>query len=627
MTRTRQLFAEFKSIFVTEDLLQENERHANIVTATTLFNIFLILLLTYVLVYLDFFKLNLETTGKICGLASLLLFLPSCICFILHGNGKWLKQVMFICITFMLALADAMLKYNVSFVMVIPVILASRYYNRAFTVGVAILTVIFFGCAVTYGARNGIQDLNTYNLIIPEHTVIEVDGRLRDALENVEVNEKQRLYNIYIHFFLPKLFIYFIIAFACVQISRSGKNMIDKQKEITQKSARIETELNLANSIQKNMLPSIFPPFPEHKEIDIYAYMTPAKEVGGDFYDMFLIDEDHLGLVIADVSGKGIPAALFMMIAKTIIKNIALVQKNVDEVFNRVNSILCEGNKVDLFLTSWFGVVNLKTGHVEFVNAGHNPPLVYSSETNKYDYLKVEPNLVLASMDNIKYIKHETNIKPGDKIFLYTDGVVESINNKNEQYSEKRLLDYLNNHIELNAQETIEGLKDDLNNFIGHVEQFDDITMLEFGYKQIKEIVTEKTLEAKLDNLSEAQKFVSEEMEKLKCSTNNIRQMDLVVEEIFVNIAKYAYEGKRGDCKISVSLDANNFLKIVFEDSGIEFNPLDREDPDIDVSLEERTIGGLGIFLSKEVVDDIDYRYENNKNILTITKKVSIKED
>ena len=262
--------------------------------------------------------------------------------------------------------------------------------------------------------------------------------------------------------------------------------MIERQKELSEEGAKIESELNIANAIQKNMLPSIFPAFPEHKEIDIYAEMTPAKQVGGDFYNMFLIDENHLAMVIADVSGKGVPAALIMMITNTLIKNTALNGYSVDEVYYRVNNLLCEKNALNHFVTSWFGIFDLRTGKLEFVNAGHNPPLLYTKKNKKFEYLKTKPNLILAAMEDTKYQKHELTLEPGDKLFLYTDGVTEATSDKDELYGEQRLKDYLNNHIVQDIETTIKGVKEDIDNFIGTAEQFDDITMLEFLFKEKK---------------------------------------------------------------------------------------------------------------------------------------------
>ena len=486
MSTVIRFFKEFKSIFVSEDILKENEEHANIVTATTMFNLYLICLITWVLTYFNVFKLGTELMNLVVLRATILLLIPAIICLVLKGKKKWLKHLLFTCFVIMLAIADSILKYNVTLVMVLPLVLAARYYNKKFTIVVAFLTTIIFIISTYMSVNLGQQDINSYNLIIPEGTTITINSTLRDAITQIDVDETQRLKNIFIHFLIPKLFVFSIIVFACVQVSQSGKNMIEKQKELSEEGARIESELNIANAIQKNMLPSIFPAFPERKEIDIYANMTPAKEVGGDFYDMFLIDENHLAINVADVSGKGVPAALIMMITKTLIKNTTLNGYDVDEVCNRVNNTLCEKNDLNHFVTSWFGIFDLRTGKLEFVNAGHNPPLIYTKKDNRFEYLKTKPNLIIAAMEGTKYTKHEVILEPGDKIFLYTDGVTEATNENKELYGDERLQDYLNSHIDQDVETTIKGIKEDIDNFVGKAEQFDDITMLELLFKEKK---------------------------------------------------------------------------------------------------------------------------------------------
>ena len=479
MESLKKMFVEFKSIFVSEDLLKENEQHANIVTASTMLNIFWIALLTWILTYFNVFKIGITMMNAIMARCMLLLVIPATICYLIKGKGKWMKHLLFICFTIFLSMADAMLKYNVTLIMVLPVILAARYYNKRFTIGVSVITTLVFIISALESVNMGQQDLNTYNLIIPKGTTITINTTLRDAVTQINVDESERLKNIFIHFFIPKILVFNIVAFACSQISQSGRKMIEKQHEITKKGARIETELNLANAIQKNMLPSIFPPFPEHPEIDIYASMIPAKEVGGDFYDMFLIDDDHLAICMADVSGKGIPASLFMMISKILIKNVSSINVEVDKALTKVNNMLCDGNKIGLFVTCWFGILDLRNGHLEFVNAGHNPPLLYSSKLGRFEYLRTKPNMVLAGMENISYRKNEIMLEPGDKIFLYTDGVVEATNIENELYGEDRLKNFLNKNLDLNVEDTINKVKKDIDKFVGKAEQFDDITMLD----------------------------------------------------------------------------------------------------------------------------------------------------
>jgi len=617
----KKMFKEFKSIFVSEDLLKENEQHANIVTAATMLNVFWLCIIVWILTYSEVFKIGMEMMNSMIIRAFILLAIPACICYLKRGNGKLIKHVLFICFTIMMGMADALLKYNVTLAMVLPIILSARYYNKNFTLGIATLTTIVFCTSAFMSVNVGQQDLNSYNLIIPQNTQIVVDGTLRDAIIEIKVDETQRLKNIFIHLFLPKFFLFNIVAFACMQIARSGKKMVERQKEITEKGKRIETELNIASLIQKNMLPSIFPPFPEHKEIDLYASMTPAKEIGGDFYDMFLIDDNHLAICIADVSGKGVPASLVMMISKILIKNVTLIDAEVDTALTRVNKMLCDGNKTDMFVTCWFGILDLRDGKLEFANAGHNPPLIYSNKKNSFEYLRSKPNMVLAGFDTTSYMKHETYIEPGDKVFLYTDGVVEATNEENKLYGEKRLQDFLNEHSSLGSEETIKTLKKDIDKFVGKAEQFDDITMLELIYKARKDDnIVQKEFKAEVKELSNVQSFVETELSKHNIANEIINHINLAVEEIFVNIANYAYKDKNGNCLLTIQNDEDKIIKLVFEDNGIPFNPLERPDPDITKSVDEREIGGLGIFITKKLMDDIEYKYEDNKNILIITK-------
>ena len=580
----RQL-AEFKSIFITEDILKENEKHANIVTATTMFHLFLVVVIGWILSRLHI--ANTETINMTYAVINCFIGLcvPAIICFILKGERVWLKYLLLGSFIISLVTIDNKMTYTTAFLMVIPVILSARYYKKQFTILVSLITLIAF---ILFSFVSGVDYLKNYQSII------------------------------------SAFLLYYIVAFASVQISQSGKNMIEKQKEITEKGARIETELNLANTIQKSMLPSIFPPFPEHKEIDIYASMIPAKEVGGDFYDMFLIDDNHLAICVADVSGKGVPASLVMMITKILIKNVTKIDYEVDKAFTRVNNMLCDGNTTGIFITSWFGIIDLKNGKVEYVNAGHNPPLIYSKKKNEFTYLKTKPNLVLAGLDNIKYAKHELTIEPGDKIFLYTDGVTESTNVNNELYGEERLLSFLNSHTKLNVEETIKAVKEDIDEFVDVAPQFDDITMLELVYNGKKDCNYTKEKEFKADKkeLDKVRDFVTNELEKQNCDSKTLNNINLAIEEVFVNIASYSYKEENGTCLLKINYDGNKTFKFIFEDSGIKFNPLDEKDPDISLKVDERDVGGLGIFLTKKTMDKVDYKYENNKNILTLSKNI-----
>ena len=252
--------------------------------------------------------------------------------------------------------------------------------------------------------------------------------------------------------------------------------------QITAEKERIGAELNVATQIQADMLPRIFPAFPDRKEFDIYATMDPAKEVGGDFYDFFLVDDDHLAVVIADVSGKGVPAALFMVIAKTLIKNHAQNKDAPGDVFTQTNAQLCEGNDAGLFVTAWMGVLEISTGHFIYVNAGHNPPLLKHAG-GSYEWLKSRPGFVLAGMDGVRYRENTMELAPGDRLFLYTDGVTEATNGAQELFGEERLQKALDAAGDLPVDQLLPKIKGEIDAFVGEAPQFDDITMLGLEYK------------------------------------------------------------------------------------------------------------------------------------------------
>jgi len=269
------------------------------------------------------------------------------------------------------------------------------------------------------------------------------------------------------------------------------KNYINNLEKVTKDKEKIKAELSVATTIQESMLPCVFPAFPNVKEFDIYATMDPAKEVGGDFYDFFMLDEENLAFVISDVSGKGVPGALFMVIAKTLIKDRAMTGGSVSPsaVFERVNNRLCENNGAGMFLTSFMGVLNLRTGKLTFANAGHNMPLVYRKDKDSYEWLKTKPKFVLAGFPNLKYKDEETLLNKGDKIYLYTDGVTEALNPNSELYSDQRLFDELNNQNakNLNPKDTLVYMAKSIEKFVNGAEQSDDITMLMIEVKEVKE--------------------------------------------------------------------------------------------------------------------------------------------
>ena len=398
-------------------------------------------------------------------------------------------------------------------------------------------------------------------------------------------------------------------------MAASLKNYIKNLADVTAEKERIGAELNIATQIQSDMLPKIVPPFMNNKAFDICATMHPAKEVGGDFYDFFMIDDDHLALVMADVSGKGVPAALFMVIAKTLIKNRSMMGGTPGEILADVNNQLCEGNESDLFVTVWLGILELSTGKIKAANAGHEFPAVRRSG-GKYELMTGKHSPAVATFEGLKFAETEICLEHLDTLYLYTDGVAEATNINDELYGTDKMIEELNKTIGEPANEVLSIMNKSVMDFTGEAPQFDDITMLclQFFGK-----VHELTVEAKTEKLDEVIAFIDEYLEKWGCSMKFITQIELAVEEIFVNIASYAYKDKEGMATISIRHMGKD-VEIMFSDNGTPYNPLEKEDPDMTLSVEDKPIGGMGIYIVKKSMNSVNYEYIGDNNVLKIRK-------
>jgi sigma-B regulation protein RsbU (phosphoserine phosphatase) len=411
-----------------------------------------------------------------------------------------------------------------------------------------------------------------------------------------------------------------LLARAFNKMTSDLKKSIEESARERAEKERIGAELNVAASIQASMLPCIFPPFPERTEFDLYASMLPAKEVGGDFYDFYFVDKDNLAVVIADVSGKGVPAALFMVITKTLIKNCSFC-RSPKNVLESVNKKLCESNEADMFVTVFMGFYNIPSGKFVYVNAGHNPPLT-RKHGGGYDFLETEPGYVLGWMENAQYKEREITIEPGDVLYLYTDGVTEAMNGKDELFGEQRLVAALNANRDCPPGELLAAVKREVDNFADGTEQADDITMLALKVNSTAgDTVKKLEIQASLENLNKALDFINTELEQRGCPRDIQGKIEIAVEEIFVNIVNYAYSPGVGGVVIFISVTDKTVIR--FEDTGRPYNPLEKSEPDFNKPLMERDIGGLGVFLVKKMMDKVEYNRVGNKNILVMTKDMS----
>lgn len=398
------------------------------------------------------------------------------------------------------------------------------------------------------------------------------------------------------------------------------EKMDNRQKEqqlllAKQKQQLIDSDLNLATAIQMNMLPKAFP---ESEAFSMFASMRPAREVGGDFYDFFYVDADHLALVIADVSGKGIPAALYMMVSKTMIKNAASQGMSPKQILEFVNGQLCEASEeVQMFVTVWIGILEISTGTVTAANAGHEYPAIYRRGKG-FELFKDRHGFVLGGMAGVRYREYQFNLNPGDLLFVYTDGVTEATNIEEELFGLEKMLAALNSCQDADPEALLEGVRNSIDAFVEDGDQFDDITMMAIRMgepgmmtKRIQVVPTE-------ESMPEVQAMVEELMEEAEVPMKVAMKMSIVIDEIYSNIIRYSH-AKQAEVICRASGEA---LELVFMDDGIPYNPLEETDPDITLSAEDRAIGGLGIFITKKLMDESSYKFADGKNQLSLVRKL-----
>ena len=335
--------------------------------------------------------------------------------------------------------------------------------NVTVIVVLAVLLIVLSAFALLQGKRI-VKPLNKMTKRISELHEDQLDFRMEDEYRTGDEVE--------------------ILAESFAMMTRKTTEYVEQVRTVTAEKERISAELNMAATIQNSMLPQLFPPFPDRKEFDLYASMDPAKEVGGDFYDFFLVDPDHLCLVIADVSGKGIPAALFMMTSKVILQNCALMGIPPGEILAKTNDAICANNQAEMFVTIWVGILEISTGKLTFANAGHEYPSLKRAG-GSFELVKDKHSFVIGGMPGLKYAQHELQLNPGDKLFLYTDGVPEATSAEKELFGNDRMLDALNEAKDAAPKELLQAVRKSVDEFVKEAEQFDDLTMLGLEYKGV----------------------------------------------------------------------------------------------------------------------------------------------
>lgn len=395
---------------------------------------------------------------------------------------------------------------------------------------------------------------------------------------------------------------------------------IDELKRTTAGKERIESELRIARNIQMGMVPKIFPPFPERNDVNLFAKLIPAKEVGGDLYDFF-IKENKLYFIIGDVSGKGVPASLVMAVTCRLFRTVASHLQTPAEIVTALNDALAESNESNMFCTFFIGILDLETGFLQYCNAGHNAPVILSP-SGDIKFIDVERNLPLGLFEEFSYLGQECTIENGTTIFLYTDGVTEAENIEKALYSNERLLQQLS-LLQKNTPQTItDGILTDIKNYVAEAEQSDDITIMCLYYSKptTKDAEKKLVLKNEINEINKLTMFVNDLGKELNLNSELIFNFNLILEEAISNVILYAYPKEEQQEIVLTATKKDKNLIFVLTDSGKEFDPTQTPDTDITLSAEDRQIGGLGIFLIRQIMDKVEYQRIDGKNVLTLSK-------
>ena len=435
---------------------------------------------------------------------------------------------------------------------------------------------------------------------------------LINVLDDEEVFSKLRM--IRIALLLPVMI---GLLFAGFIIYRSSRNL-ERLRKVNAEKERIDGELRVASKIQQDMLPQ-----EEVKDdrLEVIGSLVPAREVGGDLYDYYLRDE-KLFFCMGDVSGKGAPSAMVMSVIHSLFRAFSVHESNPARVMQAINEASCRGNKSNIFVTLFIGVLDLPTGRLRYCDAGHDAPIIINHEERIM--LDVNPNLPVGIFDDVKYGLQEMQLSTDSTIFLYTDGLTEAKNQQRKLFGLKRVQDVVATVTNDHPQKILDKVTEAVHEFVKDAEQSDDLTMMAIRYtpKQFESMLTETLLiNNDVKDVSKFSTFMKSIMEKLDIEKSLARKLRLAVEEAIVNVVDYAYPvGQKGKIEVQVMSDGK-ILKTVITDSGAAFDPTVIEKADTTQSVEERQVGGLGILLVRELMDTINYERINNQNILTLTKK------
>lgn len=575
---------------VPRELFWNNEIRANLFIAKTMLAATGVILICWLLNALGILEISKQYAVPAFLGGSVTFSIPAIICLVLHGEKRWIKYMLLAATTVVLAFMDSILTYNTPLLIVFPVIFSCRYYSGSITVRTAVFTTLLFAISAWCGAN--------FYYTKPD---------LNFAAESLSMYVR----DIMLLSFLPRWLTFLVISVFCFGIANCGRKMVREQDEISRKAARVNTELDMAGRIQSQALPKV-ESLPQNavRHFDLAAKMIPAKEVGGDFYDFFYPDDTHIAFVIADVADKGIGASLYMMMAKTLIASRVSQTLSPGEVLESVNRDLCDNSPKGMFVTVWLGILDLNTGVLTAANAGHEYPVLRLNNGN-FELLKDRHGFVLGGVSGMKYPEYSVSLHDGDTIFVYTDGIPEANRENCEMFGLERMQDALNRYKDCKMEELIEGVRQEIGDYIGSAAQFDDLTMLAF---QLKENIRPQgiTVAPVMEEMYPVQQYIMDTIGEDKLSTIMFQKLGIAVDEIFSNIVKYS---KATEVQVICTADDEN-VSVAFCDDGLPFDPLSTNSSSAPIP---KTSGGMGIYITRKIMDSVDYTYHDGRNELVIT--------
>lgn len=500
------------------------------------------------------------------------------------------------------------------------VLIATHYYNPTIGRVVFGVSIVAMLICLYFGMFFGEFDENLFGggVVMPDGSIgtVETYEERVELLNYLRANGNNRYIKVLLYYFFPRAMIIALFFMVSNLLNKRTYKLLDSEIKIHDEQQKARTELSVAKEIQINTLPE---EFVDTDEVEIVGELKAAKEVGGDLYDYLDIDDDHVAILIGDVSGKGVPAAMFMMKTLTSFRDFAAPNKKPSEILKMVNSSIHKGNKNSMFVTCFLAILDKRNGKVIYANAGHNPPVVGSNKN--YKYLKCNSGFLLGCFDNCFLVDEEITLKPGESITLYTDGITEARNIDGDFFGETRLLDVFNKHDYTCTVELHHAIKDAIASFVLDAPQSDDITFVTMKYQDITNSYEEKEFNAKKENLPEMLAFINDFSSKYNIPDEFKIQLEIAGDEVFSNIVKYGYENKGGQIFIRLIYDdKKNELSFTIIDHAKEFNPLSVNNLTYNEGkpLEE---GGLGLAIVKKIMTECVYDHINNKNILVLKKK------